>query len=518
MQETIRAAEWAEQATLPMICADGSVQLRKPRLYQGQDVGGYQLVAPMAVTAGSELWFARSRSGLQYGRYVVKAYCVPCRSEVIEEIRMLQVPEHAAIIDMFEMDGVFFEVSPFYSGGALRGPIPEETLRNQILPALIRGLGALHGAGIVHNDIKPSNLLWNDDGTSVVIADFGSASHFKKTVGYFTPSYTDPYILTNQTEGRCGPWSDWFSVGMTLAELVTGEPMIQETTLDGILHRWNAGIRFEQGSTGLRRLINGLIEADPKRRLGPKAAESWCKGEVFGAETRQRTQKRQTAPAAPMIRFENPPLIAIDQEGLIQGILTHWKDAGFLFEQGKFDRFLVYLDNSWEPVCRELHLLPEPENALFRLSIELLEGDGFLWRGKHYETLAELEETWREGGSSTKDVHDFMQRELAVYYMEKQEKITPKQLAFIKDLCRMSRVHPDEAIRQLFMALRGDDTFRIGNVVFESLADVVDYLYENVIYLDAIVEQLIRDKGFEAWLSFQGMDRALEDIRRKSKA
>ena len=82
----------------------------------------------------------------------------------------------------------------------------------------------------------------------------------------------------------------------------------------------------------------------------------------------------------------------------------------------------------------------------------------------------------------------------------------------------MSRVHPDEAIRQLFMALRGDDTFRIGNVVFESLADVVDYLYENVIYLDAIVEQLIRDKGFEAWLSFQGMDRALEDIRRKSKA
>ena len=65
MQETIRAAEWAEQATLPMICADGSVQLRKPRLYQGQDVGGYQLVAPMAVTAGSELWFARSRSGLR---------------------------------------------------------------------------------------------------------------------------------------------------------------------------------------------------------------------------------------------------------------------------------------------------------------------------------------------------------------------------------------------------------------------------------------------------------------------
>jgi serine/threonine-protein kinase len=89
-----------------------------------------------------------------------------------------------------------------------------------------RGLDALHERGIVHRDVKPSNVLFEADGTAA-LADFGLARGTGSTrltldgqlLG--TPLYLAPELI----EGRdATPASDVYALGCVLYECATGEP------------------------------------------------------------------------------------------------------------------------------------------------------------------------------------------------------------------------------------------------------------------------------------------------------
>lgn len=99
---------------------------------------------------------------------------------------------------------------------------------------LSRGLGALHGAGLWHGDVKPSNVLVREDG-GVVVVDFGLArpiSEARPAAGPLpgTPMYMSPEQLAGEAGG---PASDWHAVGSMLYEVLTGRPPFRgESLLD----------------------------------------------------------------------------------------------------------------------------------------------------------------------------------------------------------------------------------------------------------------------------------------------
>jgi hypothetical protein len=101
----------------------------------------------------------------------------------------------------------------------------EERLRN-CLRQLAAGLAAIHRAGKVHRDVKPSNILVTPNGR-VVLLDFGlvtetvpaehwGESHMVGTVDYMAPEQA--------TGTRPEPAADWYSVGGVLYEALTGRP------------------------------------------------------------------------------------------------------------------------------------------------------------------------------------------------------------------------------------------------------------------------------------------------------
>ncbi len=92
------------------------------------------------------------------------------------------------------------------------------------LRQLAEGLNALHGAGKLHHDIKPSNVMVTGEGR-VVVLDFGIASDIDPRDGNDdqdlagTPAYMSPERMMGLP---AGPASDWFSVGVMLYEAIAG--------------------------------------------------------------------------------------------------------------------------------------------------------------------------------------------------------------------------------------------------------------------------------------------------------
>ncbi|MBI4851122.1 MAG: protein kinase [Acidobacteria bacterium] len=90
---------------------------------------------------------------------------------------------------------------------------------------LAEGIYALHKAGKLHCDLKPSNVLVTEEGR-VTILDFGLVTELKrKTIGEATLSYGTPEYIAPEVVAGLAPSeaSDWYSLGVMFYEALTGE-------------------------------------------------------------------------------------------------------------------------------------------------------------------------------------------------------------------------------------------------------------------------------------------------------
>jgi hypothetical protein len=122
---------------------------------------------------------------------------------------------------------------PSLAGMLAGGPLdPAQAM--EVVSQAAAGLAAAHGAGLVHRDVKPANLLVSPDGT-VKITDFGiahaagSAPITRTGMLMGTPAYLAP----ERTMGRpATPASDLYSLGVAAYECLTGMPPFIGTAME----------------------------------------------------------------------------------------------------------------------------------------------------------------------------------------------------------------------------------------------------------------------------------------------
>jgi serine/threonine protein kinase len=142
--------------------------------------------------------------------------------------RPVRHPNVCRIFDIGDADGYRFLTMEFATGGTLRDLIkknqPLRPLDERLADAagVIAGLAAIHGAGIVHRDVKPDNLLRMEDG-HLVLSDFGLATDLPDStmVSVFvgTPHYMAPEVREGDPATTR---SDVWSLGVVLHEIFTG--------------------------------------------------------------------------------------------------------------------------------------------------------------------------------------------------------------------------------------------------------------------------------------------------------
>ena len=166
------------------------------------------------------------------------------------------------------------ELTPARPPPSRAHPGSPERLR-PVVAQLAAGLAALHRAGRLHRDVKPSNALVTGEGR-VVLLDFGlvtELAHESEGAPMGTPAYMSP----EQALGKpLTSATDMYAVGVVLYEALTGELPFEVQGWDGLAGKIvreapDVGILVPDAPADLRALCTALLALEPSRR--PSADE-----------------------------------------------------------------------------------------------------------------------------------------------------------------------------------------------------------------------------------------------------
>ena len=185
----------------------------------------------------------------------------------------LHHPNVVAVYDWGE-DETPFMVLELLDGGSLRSLLDRG---DRLTPAqaaavgrqVAAGLDYAHARGLVHRDVKPANLLFDEHGTARV-ADFGLARALAEA------SWTEPagavlgtarYAAPEQVRGVVDARSDVYSLALVLVEAVTGTvPFAADTSLTTLLARVERHLEAPPELGALAPVLERAGRADPDER------------------------------------------------------------------------------------------------------------------------------------------------------------------------------------------------------------------------------------------------------------
>ena len=265
-------------------------------LESGQLVGGYTLISRLGAGAMGSVWRVRDDGGQEYAMKILRDslsedYVPPDSPEARERLtarerlrreamalRRVQHPGVCGIVDMELDDSLAFIVTELIEGKNLRDDVAANgryvgTDLERLTRKLIDAVKAVHAAGIIHRDIKPTNVMVS--ATGPILVDFGIAmgegeSHVTRTgLVMGTPGFIAPEIIDGAESDEM---TDWWSVASVLAFAATGAPVFGSKPMMAVLERAAAGNANLTGlPAGTTAAFRSALDPDRSKRCTPEA-------------------------------------------------------------------------------------------------------------------------------------------------------------------------------------------------------------------------------------------------------
>lgn len=279
-------------------------------------LGPYTLDQELGRGASGVVYRGRSPQGQLVAIKLLSAQSPEVLDRFQREARLHeQLGEEAGFVPFHDMglaEGRPYLVMPLLQGGTLRDRLQRGPLSVrgalELGERLATALGRAHALGIVHRDVKPENVLF-DEGGHAFLADLGMAKHFRHDVTGAsqsvvlsragevrgTVSYMSPEQLKDAT--GAGPPADVFALGGVLYECLSGEPAFNAETYVELLVQIAGALHVPLRKRGqfpawLTTLVEDTLVADPTKRpsdglaLAARLREGPARSAAQGKRTR----------------------------------------------------------------------------------------------------------------------------------------------------------------------------------------------------------------------------------------
>ncbi len=226
------------------------------------------------------------------------------RQRFVEEGRTLagfqRAPGIVRVHDFLEANGTAYIVMELVQGETLglrlqrQGRLAAAEVE-RILRAVLDGLEKVHSASFIHRDIKPDNILLDEDGQPTLI-DFGAAraavaGRTSALTGIFTPGYA---AVEQFTDARQGPYTDIYGLSATLYQAIAGEK--PPSAVDRVLEDKYVPLARRRLAGFPPALLAGIdrgMAVRPEAR--PQSIAAW-RAALFPGEVREKAGAVQAPP------------------------------------------------------------------------------------------------------------------------------------------------------------------------------------------------------------------------------
>jgi serine/threonine protein kinase len=253
----------------------------------GRQFGAYRIVSPLGEGGMAAVYKAYQANMDRYVALKILPSHLARDPQFVgrfeQEAKMVARLQHTNVLPVFDFgqaDGYTYIVMPFVETGTLarllaQGPLPLPRI-SQVVSQVASALDYAHAKGVVHRDVKPSNVLLDQPG-NCLLTDFGIAKMVEGTTSYTqtgaivgTPAYMSPeQIRGEKLDGR----SDIYSLGIILYEMATGRTPFRAETPPAIFvkhlldplpppHLYNANL-----PESVERVILKALSKDRKDRF-----------------------------------------------------------------------------------------------------------------------------------------------------------------------------------------------------------------------------------------------------------
>lgn len=235
-------------------------------------IGHYRVIKSLGRGGQGAVYLASAPNGVQVAVKVLHDLVDETArarfAREVEAARRVATFSTARVLDVNITGQYPYIVSEYVEGPSLEqlvrkhGPRDEDSLTRLAL-STAGALAAIHKAGIVHRDFKPSNVLIGHDGPRVI--DFGIARALDQvtmTAGKMVG--TPPYMSPEQLSGEAvGPASDVFSWAVTMTFAATGRPAFGEDSVPAVFNRV---LTFHPDLSPLPPVLRGIVGACLNKR------------------------------------------------------------------------------------------------------------------------------------------------------------------------------------------------------------------------------------------------------------